>query len=224
MSGTGTLCLQGGAEFGRSCRDMDREVVTSAPLGPIVVLPGAAAPGREYVTAARNALRYYAPWVGDDALAAPDPREDLDGCLAAIAGAALIVLPGGSPRRLLDVLTGPVGEAVRARHDDGASLSGASAGAMVLCARTIVPDSGGEVADGLGLVPGLALPHYAGEDRWAHRLPADLPRWGLPECGGVLVADGHVRAVGAGEAVLLTAGEAHTIPREPTPLAALLPG
>lgn len=200
---TGTICLQGGAEFGRACREMDREVVTGAPVGPVVVLAGAAAPGRDHDTAGRNAVRYYAQWVGDEVVAAPDPRDDLDACLGALHEAAMVVLPGGSPRRLLEVLSGAVGEAIRGRHAAGATISGASAGAMLLCERTVVPDAGGELADGLGLVPGLALPHFSGEDRWAGRLPAELVRWGLPECGGLLLRDGEVRAVGDGTPVLL---------------------
>lgn len=219
---SGTICLQGGAEFGRSCRDMDREVVTSAPVGPLVVLAGAAAPGRDHDTAGRNAVRYYAQWVGDEVVAAPDPRVDLDACLEALHTAAMIVLPGGSPRRLLEVLDGPVGEAVRERYAAGATLSGASAGAMVLCEHTVVPDGGGAVVEGMGLAPGLALPHFTGEDRWSERLPDDLLRWGLPECGGVLLREGEVRAVGAGDPVALDGRGRREIGRGWSPLAALL--
>lgn len=211
---SGTICLQGGAEFGRACNEMDREIVMGAPPGPIVVLAGAAAPGRDYAQASRNAVRYYGRWVGDDVVAAPDPRDDLDGCLDVLQHATLVVLPGGSPRRLLDILSGPVGQAIVDQHERGASLSGASAGAMVLCASTIVPDGDGEVVDGLGLVPGLALPHFTGEDRWAGRVPNDVPRWGLPECGGVVVDAGRVRAVGAGQSLFLAAGTRTPVPRD----------
>lgn len=217
------MCLQGGAEFGRTCQGMDQEVVRAAPPGPLVVLAGAAAPGADHDRAAANAVRYYARWVGPDAVAAPDPRDDPDGAVEAITAAAMIVLPGGSPARLLDVLAGPAGAALRRRWEDGAVVSGASAGAMVLCARAVVPDRG-EVVDGLGLVPGLALPHFRGEDRWGDRLPPDLPRWGLPECGGVVIADGRVRAVGAGEPTLLSSDRRRAVPREPVALAELLAG
>jgi hypothetical protein len=220
---SGLVCLQGGAEFGRACREMDQEVVRAAPPGPLVVLAGAAAPGADHDRAVANAVRYYATWVGPDAVAAPDPRDDPDGAVEAVSRAAMIVLPGGSPARLLDVLAGPVGTALRGRWADGAVLSGASAGAMVLCERTVVPDRG-EVVDGLGLVPGLALPHFRGEDRWGDRLPSALPRWGLPECGGVVIADAQVRAVGAGEPTLLCGDDRRGVPREPVALTELLPG
>lgn len=213
----GLVALQGGREFGANCRDLDMEVLRNTPMGPIVVLAGAASPGRDYATAARNGARYLGNLSGDPAVAAPDPREDLDGCLDALAQAQLVMLPGGSPTELLRVLTeladGAVGSAVRDRHEAGATINGASAGAMVLCARTWLADGDGSVVDGLGLVPGLALPHHepGREDRTG--APADLPRWGLPECGGVLVEGGEVRAAGAGDAVLLLDGATTPLPR-----------
>jgi hypothetical protein len=214
----GLVALQGGREFGANCRDLDMEVLRGTPMGPIVVLAGAASPGRDYASAARNGARYLGNLSGDPAVAAPDPREDLDGCLDVLAQAQLVMLPGGSPSELLRVLTdladGAVGDAVRRRHEAGATVNGASAGAMVLCERTWLADGDGTVVDGLGLVPGLALPHH--EPGRADRTgePDLVPRWGLPECGGVLVDGDGVRAAGAGEAVLLLAGETTTLPRD----------
>lgn len=219
----GTICLQGGREFGSGCRDLDLEVLRRTPLGPIVVLPGAARPGRDYATAGRNAARYYGNLGGDPAVPAPDPREDLEGCLGVIAQATLVVLPGGSPSELLRVLTtvgdGRVGGLLQERHTAGATISGASAGAMVLCARTWLADTDRSITDGLGLVPGLALPHHepGREDRAGS--PPDLPLWGLPECGGVLVDDDGVVAAGAGTPVLVTDGEVVELSRStPRPL------
>ena len=219
----GTICLQGGREFGSSCRDLDMAVLGLTPMGPIVVLAGAASPGRDYATASRNAARYYGGLSGDPAVPAPDPREDLDGCLEVLAQADMVVLPGGSPSELLRVCTelgdGAVADALLARHRAGATISGASAGAMVLCARTWLADGDGGIADGLGLVPGLALPHHepGREDRAG--TPPDLPLWGLPECGGVIVTDDGVVAAGRGEPVLVTAGTPTALPRDtPVPL------
>lgn len=219
----GTICLQGGREFGSSCRDLDLEVLRRTPLGPIVVLAGAARPGRDFATAGRNAARYYGNLGGDPAVPAPDPREDLEGCLEAIAQATLVVLPGGSPSELLRVLTtvgdGRVGALLRERHAAGATISGASAGAMVLCARTWLADTDRTITDGLGLVPGLALPHHeqGREDRAGS--PPHLPLWGLPECGGVLVDDDGVVGAGAGTPVLVIDGEVVELSRsDPRPL------
>jgi len=213
----GTICLQGGREFGSSCRDLDLEVLRRTQMGPIVVLAGAASSGKPYATAGRNAARYYGNLGGDPAVPAPDPRDDLDGCLGALVQASLVVLPGGSPTELLHVLSvladGAVGDALRRLHADGVTLSGASAGAMVLCERTWLADSDRSIVDGLGLVPGLALPHHepGREDRAG--APGDLPLWGLPECGGVLVDDHGVVAAGAGTPVLVRDGTVTELPR-----------
>lgn len=219
----GTICLQGGREFGSSCRDLDMEVLRRTPMGPIVVLAGAASPGKDYATASRNAARYYGNLGGDPAVPAPDPREDLEGCLAALEQAMLVVLPGGSPTELLRVLTelhdGEIGVTLRQRHTDGVSVSGASAGAMVLCERTWLADADGSIVDGLGLVPGLALPHHTPgrEDRAG--APRDITLWGLPECGGVIVDDDGIVGAGAGTPVLIRDGVVTELPRtDPRPL------
>lgn len=211
--GAGPLCLQGGAEFGRACQDMDQVIVSRSPMGKVVVLPAAADRGDAYDIAGRNASRYYSRWVGADVRVAPDPREEAEACADVIGQATLIVLPGGSPSTLLESLQGVVGEAIERRWRDGAGVSGASAGAMVLCERLLLPDRDAELVDGLGLLPGLALPHHTGEDRWADRLPADLVRWGLPECGGVLLDGKGLRAVGAGTPVVIEHGETTPLPR-----------
>lgn len=209
----GLVCLQGGAEFGAACRDMDAEVLSRTPMGPVVVVPAAAEGAGAYAQAGRNASRWFGRLGADQVAVAPDPVDDPGAAAEVIARAALVALPGGSPSRLLDALTGPAGDALRDVWTTGATLWGASAGAMVLCASTVLPDRGRQVVDGLGVVPGLALPHFAGEDRFGLDLPAGTPRWGLPECGGVLVEDGTVRAVGAGEPVLLVDDTREALPR-----------
>ena len=129
------VCLQGGGEFARACRDLDLAVLRSVLADrPVVALPAAAAPGGEYVTAGRNAARHYRSLTGEVAVVAPDPRDDPEGATRAVEAAGLLVLPGGSPSRLHDVLVGtPLGGLVTQRHDAGELVvSGASAGAMVL--------------------------------------------------------------------------------------------
>ena len=96
-------------------------------------------------------------------------------------------------------------------RSSGTAISGASAGAMVLCSHTARPDRG-DVVDGLGLVDGLALPHWdAGVDRrWV--LP-DVTLWGLPECGGVIIEHGTARGVGGGVASLNDGDGWQPVPR-----------
>lgn len=193
---SGAIGLQGGKEFSAACRDLDLAVLATAPLGPVVVLAAAAAPGADYDRAAANGVRHLRRLVDDDVAAVPDPRDDLEGALQVLGSAAMVVLPGGSPARLHEVLVGTaVGEVVREQWEAGATLSGSSAGAMVLTERTWLPERD-RVVEGLGLVEGIVRPHHAGDD--VRRFDGDtgLLRWGLPECGGVVVQGGSVRAVG----------------------------
>jgi hypothetical protein len=227
----GPLLLQGGAEMQPPCREMDLELAELAPGGDVTVLLGAAAPGSDHDRAAGRALRYYGALLPTRQVrVAPHPAVDLAGCLAAVAGAALVVLPGGSPSRLHDGLRADgarLGGLLARRHEDGAALSGASAGAMVLCDRTVLPDRrrAGRpvVVDGLGLVPGLSLVHDDGGDRgWSDPEHPDGIRWGLPEAGGVLVHSGSIRAVGQGSARLLVGGSQRALGREARPLVDVL--
>lgn len=227
------VCLQGGAEFSAACRPMDARVVRRAAGGaaagaaPVrtVVVALAAAPGREYDVTAANGVAYYLR-LGADAVAAPDAREDADGAVAAVRGAGLVVLPGGSPSGLLTALreTG-VGAALKARLADGCVLSGASAGAMVLGGWTVLPDERGP--QGLAVVPALSIvpdvvvvPHWGGGSSrrdWlravAATVPGDTTVLGLPEHSGVLVTGRVVTAVGRepveliGRGVRLSAGQ-----------------
>ena len=209
----GMICLQGGAEFGSRCIDMDAELLDRSPAGDIVILAGAAAPGREYDIAGANAVRYYSRLTDRRVIAATDPRSDPTMFIQAAGSASFLVLPGGSPRRLLDVVTGDIREALVGVSTRGGTISGASAGAMALCTFTVVPGVG--VTDGLGLVPGVAIPHFDGSNWWDLDLPDDVTRWGLPECGGVLFAAGSVSAIGATGAERLDAGVAKTVEKAP---------
>lgn len=190
---------------------MDKEFLAVAGGGPVVVLPSAAAQGRDYATAGANASRYYAR-LGTPVSVAPDPREDLGGAVEAVRAARVVVLPGGSPSRLAEALVQtPLGAAVTAAH----AISGASAGAMVLCSTTVLPDLPGRpLAPGVGLVPdSLVLPHFTGSTQWLDPADARSPRLvlGLPECSGVIGHNGVWRAVGAGPSTLWLDGEQHVL-------------
>lgn len=201
------VCLQGGAEFGDACIPMDKEFLDLAGGGPVIVLPSAAAQGRDYATAGANASRYYAK-LGASVSVAPDPRDDLGGAVDAVRAGRVVVLPGGSPSRLAEALVETaLGAAVAAAH----AVSGASAGAMVLCSTTVLPDQPTRpLAPGLGVVAdSLVLPHFAGSLRWVDPTDDRSPGLvlGLPECSGVVVRDGVFRAVGAHGTTLWVHGE-----------------
>lgn len=203
---TGLVCLQGGGEFSPGCVPMDTDLARRAG-GRVVVTALAGTVGRDYRTATANGVRHFAGLGATDVVAAPDVREDPEGALAVLRTARLLVLPGGSPSRLLDaLLTTGAGDVVAELLADDVVVSGSSAGAMVLGSWTVLPDRGGsagvQVAPGLGLVPDvLVVPHWSGARAdWLRaveaEVPADVTVLGIPEESGVLVADGGLTAVG----------------------------
>lgn len=244
---TGRILLQGGAEFGPACAEMDIALLAAgrAALGReprVVVTTLAGAVGRDYETATANGVHYYRSLGAAEVSGAPDVRADAPAALESLALADLVVLPGGSPARLLEALTGtPVGDLLPALLDRDGSISGASAGAMVLAAWTVLPEERGprgvRVVPGLGLVPGIAVvPHYQAA---AGPSPSTRPRWteavraqagadvavlALPECSGVLVDDRGWTALGAADSALFaggaggTGGRATWLPRSKTGL------
>ena len=211
---TGTVCLQGGGEFSLACREMDAELLGRAD-GPVVVTALAGEVGRDYATATANGVRHFRELGGPEVVAAPDVREDPDGALRALRSARLIVLPGGSPSRLLAALTDTgAGQVVAELLAADGIVMGASAGAMVLCAWTVLPDRPGglTLARGLGLVGKgdlLVLPHWsgaAGREGWLRQVPAGTTVLGLPEESGVVVQAGVLTAVGRSATTVLTDG------------------
>lgn len=218
---SGSICLQGGGEFSGGCRPMDARVLRrAAPAdGParVVITALAGAVGREATTAEGHGVEHYRR-LGADAVAAPDARVDPDGALAALREAHLVVLPGGSPSRLLEALRStPVGdwlvEAVRA----GTCVSGASAGAMVLGSWTVLPDRTGPhgvaVEPGYDLLDVVVVPHWSGGSSrrdWLRAVEATVPAGtevlGLPEESGVLLRAGELAAVGQTPVALVRQG------------------
>jgi cyanophycinase-like exopeptidase len=179
----------------------------------------AGAPGEDYDTATANGVRHFRGLGAADVVGAPDARSDRKAALDVIRTARLLVLPGGSPSRLLAALTlTTVAEALAALHADGAVLMGASAGAMVLCPWTVLPDkrSAGAMAveRGIGLAPDLlVVPHWSGGSSrgdWLRSVEAGVPATttvlGIPEASGVLVEGSDLVAVGAAPTRLVRAG------------------
>ncbi|MDX6197630.1 MAG: Peptidase family [Actinomycetota bacterium] len=173
-------------------------------------------PGQDYGTATANGVRHFRAIGAGDVVGAPDARADAAAALEVIATARLLVLPGGSPSRLLRALRETaVGAAVQALLDGGAVVMGASAGAMVLCPWTVLPDqrSGGSLAveAGLGLVDDLlVVPHWSGGSSrgdWLRSIEAAVPTsttvLGIPEESGVLVEGTVLTAVGMSATRLL---------------------
>jgi cyanophycinase-like exopeptidase len=197
---------------------MDLDLVRRAG-GRVVVTALAGSVGRDYDTATANGVRHFRAIGAGDVVGAPDARLDPVGAQAAVLSARLLVLPGGSPSRLLDALrsTG-IGDRLADLLDDGGLVMGASAGAMVLCPWTVLPDqrSGGSLAvePGLGLVGDLlVVPHWSGGSSrgdWLRSIEAVIPTTttvlGIPEESGVLVDGDVLTAVGRSATRLLHEG------------------
>lgn len=212
------VCLQGGAEFGSRARGMDTRVLRAAGGGPVVVAAVAGASGPEHDTANANGVRYYRSLGATDVVAAPDARRDEDAAYEVARGARLLVLPGGSPARLLAALTTTrLGDAVREVLGAGGIVSGASAGAMVLGGWTVLPEGGElKVVAGLGIVPwAVVVPHWRASSAWPAAIRAQVPAEaqpglalvGLPEQSGLLIDDGgSFEALGAASVHLVDLG------------------
>ncbi len=210
----GLICLQGGNEFAPECRDMDALLLATAGHGLVVLLPLAGAPGREYDTAGANGARYYRDLGATDVSVAPDARQDPAGALDAVTNATFLVIPGGSPRRLRDAVVGTrLHDAITAAAaDPDRVVTGSSAGAMVLCATTLLPGRGApEVGAGFGVVEDFAvIPHFSGANpRWERALreyASGVDVLGIPECSGVLLDGETVTATGAQPSTLIADG------------------
>lgn len=192
---SGLLCLQGGGEFSVGCRDMDAHVLDRTS-GPVAVLALACESGAEYGRAATNGVAHFRR-LGAEAYAVPDPREGND-VRDVLEAAGLVVLPGGSPSRLLDELarTG-LGDVLREHVSRGGAVLGASAGAMVLGSWTVLPEDGPRLAEGLGLAQGMVvIPHWSGERPAWLSVVREGTVLGLAEESGVIVESGQVTGVG----------------------------
>ncbi len=194
------VCLQGGAEFRPGCEEMDSRMIPGGETDRdlILVAPFAARPGGERRAAGENARRWYLALGARRVEVAWEEGAEFSELLAT---AGLLVMPGGSPERLLGALS-PSADALRLALEQGTAISGASAGAMVLCRWTVLPGSPTRVTRALSLVPvDLVLPHFRGGTQWiepARRiLPEDAVVLGIPERSGVLVRpDGSLESAG----------------------------
>ena len=197
---------------------MDAELVRRAS-GRVVVSALAGSLGSDYRTATANGVRHFRALGAADVVGAPDARDDPAAAIEILRTARLLVLPGGSPTRLLEALQQTaVGQLVADLLEDDGVVMGASAGAMVLCPWTVLPDRRGVerpvVEPGLGLVPGVAvLPHWragSGRGDWEQAITAragdGVQLLGLPEESGVIVEGTSFTAVGQSPSRLISQG------------------
>ena len=192
----GPVLLQGGGELSPGCRDMDRVLLDRAP-GPVLVLPLASTPGRDHDLTLARATSYYRH-LGAEVLPQGPGVER-------VAEAAVVVLTGGSPSRLRQALVGtPPGTALVEHVRRGGAVSGASAGAMLLGAWTVLPEEGHRLDTGLGLAGDVVVvPHWEGPRKeWLAAIDRGTVL-GLPEESGVLLDDEGVTPLGRSPSVVV---------------------
>jgi cyanophycinase len=218
--GHGLLVLNGGDEFKPGNEPQDRELAAAAGPGPAYVLPTAAA--RQHPEAA---VRHAKQWFG----ALGVELEELPVLTRSDARRAdlaertrqgrLFYLVGGDPGHVVNVLAGSeVWSAIVEAWSAGAALAGSSAGAMALCAWTLVMARWPKhdirrAKPALGLLPRVALlPHYdAFGKRWAESEIVDRPP-GLVLLGpdertaAVWSEPGGWRALGRGQVAVVEGG------------------
>jgi peptidase E len=181
------------------------------------VVPLASARGRDYSRTGEDAARYLTE-LGAAVAVPDDPRRDAAAAHALVAEAGMIVLTGGSPRRLRDgLLETGLDAAIDRASRRGALVMGASAGAMVVCATTLLPQWRGNPRSGagIGLVDGyVVVPHFDGKrSAWVREALEHAPAvLGIPECSGVIVAGGELTAVGVSPSTLITAAGRTELP------------
>jgi cyanophycinase len=217
----GPLALVGGNELNPGNEVQDRVLVAAASGGPAYVLATAA--GRQHPEAAvRHAKAWFARLgLEVEELPAIGRRDTKSIANAAIArGGRFFYLVGGDPGRVPKTLAQtPVWEAIVEAWRSGAALAGSSAGAMALGRWVLVRDrlpgdAQRRYADGLDLVPDVAVvPHLdAFGSAWIGGASASAPSSstklvGIDERSAALWSQGEWRAVGPGGVSVFSQGK-----------------
>lgn len=194
----GPVALVGAGEFLAPMIELDRALLaaTGRTRPRVVILPTASFPDGEDVFRRWGELgvgHFEGLGAEVEPLYVRHAEDGMDGAaVQAVGEADVIYLSGGKPAHLLEVLQrSPLGAAITRAHARGAVVAGCSAGAMAIVGRTpklrFVPRIRLPLpfplrwADGLGLVPGVAvLPHYdALPEAVAAVLALQAPRGGV---------------------------------------------
>jgi cyanophycinase len=212
---SGFLALVGGGEFAAPCSSFDKELIAQSGATEVLVLPTGAAYEQPQRLVDQAVAHFEALGVtarGLMVVGRPDAQDEANA--AAVAGAQLVYLVGGSALHLRSVLKeSAVWDALLHAWNGGAAVAGSSAGAMVL-GDPMVDPRGGAFTLGLGLVEQVAfIPHF---DEWspekAHRVfqlaPAGVPVVSIHTQTALLRApDGSWSTSGAGKVEVFVDGQ-----------------
>lgn len=228
----GKVILAGGNEMRPGCEEMDERVLLAAggKDAHVVFLPTAVA-RYDPVGSGRGAMSYWGRLGASCEVAMILKRTDADKqeWTKMIEKADLVYLGGGDPDVLLNALAGSASwEAALRVYERGGVVGGSSAGAMVVCAQTLLPGKRANAtrpwAEGLGLVPhALVLPHYsASRASDARALAVGLGATethrstvlGIAEMSGVLGDGDDWEAVGPSSVAVFQGEDARTYARD----------
>src|SRR2546429_2657513 len=197
-AGAGPVGLLSGDEFLRPVSDFDRRLLelNGARVGVIYCADHRAQPKSE-----RYAKKHFEQ-LGAHAFTLDMHNRDNDEF-------DLAYLAGGSPKDLLEHLRdNPRWAEVLRSWREGKGLAGSSAGAMVLCARTLTPKPGARVpttwTTGVGPVDGICLAvHASSRSReWLEQVKknAPAPLIALDDATGIILRRGEQPdKIGTGE-------------------------
>ncbi len=211
----GLLALVGGDEFKPGNEEQDRLLAGAAGRGPAYVIPTAAARGGP-----DQAVAHATRWFGTLGLRLEELRvlKRTDANSKPLAEQAraggFFYLVGGDPGHVAEVLReSRVWSAIFEAWQDGAVLAGSSAGAMALCAHSLIRRTWPNrferrPTDALGVVPDSAvLPHFdTFGHRWIESAQRELPGVtliGIDERSAAVWQEGRWRAMGPGSVTVI---------------------
>jgi cyanophycinase-like exopeptidase len=216
MPGPGPIALVGSGEFLPTMAEIDAALLASSGRSKprVVIVPTASWPDGEEVFrrwADMGSAHFTALGAEVEPVLVRDRFDaDDDASAQAIGEADLVYLSGGKPGHVTEALLGsPVGDALVAAHERGATLAGCSAGAMVLAdrhwdfrkRRLLWPL---RWRSALGIVPGATvIPHYdAFPEAFAAMVVLQAPRGmatlGIDEETALIGQDGTWQVQGKG--------------------------
>ena len=231
----GALILVGSGEFTPAMDELDREVLATLgkPRPRVAIVPTASgledtpASWAELGTAHFSALG--AEVVPAMVLRRDDAREGR--WIDALADVDWVYFSGGRPQHAINVLAGtPFWDEVVRRHQSGAVLAGASAGAMMLGQKSYAPDDfdaaglpqSVSVRDGLGVLGGhFVIPHFdllaqfprERIQAWITAWPEGFRGLGIDEDTAVVEGTNGWTVRGRGRAVTMTSFERQEVHR-----------
>jgi cyanophycinase len=209
----GPIGLLGGLEHYEPTMPIDRRMLDEVGVfAPEVVILPLASFRRQAAAAGDLAYQQWTRLGARARVALPRTGSDPE-VIETVAGADVIVLPGGVPNRLMAGLEGtPILDQIVSRWKAGAGVTGSSAGAIDLFEKRIrlYPPNPFKLIPGLGLLHGyVAAPHFdrLRVARWfspfIERLEG-LGVIGIDESTGLVGRDGSMQVLGTGSVTIAT--------------------